>query len=809
MRTLREHYPDTLVESLLAGLATWVTLLAWTSFAERPAGYMVPLFGGCLIVAVVGMLLRTARVTALLVLLAQVVVLLLWLHHRLAGDLAVAGWLPDPASIRATVIAINDSGLAAESYAAPVPRSVPEFYPLMILTGSMTAVLVDFLAVGLRRAPLAGLPLLAAYTAPVSVLDGGVSWVKFAAAALCFLFLIAAQEAHRLGQWGHQLGSDPGTFDTQATWVSGQAIWSSARKIGVTATGLAVIVPLFVPTFTATLFNGGNGGGDGDGNAVSISNPMVDLKRDLVQGADIELVRVTTADPDPSYLRLTVLDDYDGNAWRPSTRDIPVKQRADGPVARPPGLDATIASHQVRSTVQVSDFFKSRWLPTPYPVTNVDAPGDWRYDRSTLDFISAADDQTTAGLTYRLQALDLAPTATDLSQATAAPASVFTPNTALPRDVPGSVRKLAETVTQGRQSKFEQAVALQNWFRVDGGFRYSLQRSAGNGTNDLVHFLGTGKDSRVGYCEQFAAAMALMGRSLGIPSRVAVGFLRPDKVARRTYVYSSHDLHAWPEMYFGGVGWVRFEPTPQTRAVGVPPYTTQQVPRPDASASTSARAPAPSLNRIDRSTGPSAGAKSNDTGSTVANPLVLGLLVTLLLLALLAVLPRLARALVRRRRWSAATTPPAIVEAGWRELRDTAVDLGIAWDDRVSLRATAGQLVRSFGRLDEKDDALTRGAQRGEQANPEAASALHRLVRLVEQTRYARSVPDGSGIVEQVHADVAACVAALRAGAGRRRRSRATWLPASLGTSVRGAWRGPTRTHGGGLLADPGVDRAV
>ena len=809
MRPLREYYPDTLVESLLAGLATWVTLLAWTRFAERPEGYVVPLLGGCLMVAVVGMLMRTARIPALLVALAQVVVVLLWLHHRLAGDLAVAGWIPDPTSIRATVIAINNSGLVAQAYAAPVPRSVPEFYPLLILAGSMTAVLVDFLAVGLRRAPLAGLPLLAAYTAPVSVLDGGVPWGKFAAAALCFLFLIAAQEANRLGQWGHQIGTDPGIFDTQDTRVSSQAIWSSARKIGVTATGLAVVVPLFVPTFTGTLFNGGSGGGDGDGNSVSISNPMVDLKRDLVQGADVELVRVTTADPDPAYLRLTVLDDYDGNAWRPSTRDIPVKQRADGPVARPPGLDSTVPSQQVRSTIEVSDFFKSRWLPTPYPVTSVDAPGDWRYDRNTLDFISAADDQTTAGLTYRLRSLDLAPTAAELSQATAAPASVFTPNTALPRDVPGSVRQLAETVTQGRQSKFEQAVALQNWFRVDGGFRYSLQRSPGNGTDDLVHFLGTGKDGRVGYCEQFAAAMALMGRTLGIPSRVAVGFLRPDHIGRRTYVYSSHDLHAWPEMYFGGVGWIRFEPTPQARATGVPPYTTQQVPRADPSATTSARAPAPSLNRIDRSTGPAAGAKTGDTGSTGASPALVGLLVTLLALALLAVLPRLARALVRRRRWSAASTPVAVVEAGWRELRDTAVDLGIPWDDRVSLRTTAGELVRSFGRLGEKDDALTRGAERGEHANPEAASALQRLVRLLERTRYARSAPDGSGIAEQVQADVAACVAALRAGAGRRRRARATWLPASLRTSLRRGRRSMTRTHGGGLLAEPGVDRAV
>ena len=125
--------------------------------------------------------------------------------------------------MRELLAAFGDSVLASQAYAAPVPQSVPEFYPLMILAGTLTAVLVDFLAVGLRRAPLAGLPLLAVYTAPVSVLDGGVSWLKFAAAALCFLFLIASEEAQRLSHWGHQLVPGGRIFDTQTTTVSGQA----------------------------------------------------------------------------------------------------------------------------------------------------------------------------------------------------------------------------------------------------------------------------------------------------------------------------------------------------------------------------------------------------------------------------------------------------------------------------------------------------------------------------------------------------------------------------------------------------------
>ncbi len=135
----------------------------------------------------------------------------------------------------------------SQSYAAPVPQSAPELYVLMVLAGSLTAVLIDFLAVGLRRAPLARLPLLALYTAPVSILDGGVSWLKFAAAAMCFLFLIAARRPSDSRTGATRL---PGgrVFDTQTTAVSGQAVWASARKIGLTTTGLAVVVPLFVPT---------------------------------------------------------------------------------------------------------------------------------------------------------------------------------------------------------------------------------------------------------------------------------------------------------------------------------------------------------------------------------------------------------------------------------------------------------------------------------------------------------------------------------------------------------------------------------
>ena len=806
MNTVHLRPPATWRVSLLAALCTWVTFLAWTPFAEQPAGYISPIFGACLLVALTGMLLRSARVPALLVLAGELVVLFLWLQHRWVADAALGGWIPTGDSLRAFGETLSQSVKASQAYAAPVPHTVPQFYPIMIVTGALTAAAVDFLACGIRRAPLAGLPLLAVYTAPVSLLDDGVNWLKFVAAALAFVFLLAGDEAQRLSHWGRQLTPTSHLFDSQSTRVSTSAVWSSARKIGFTVTGLAVLVPIFVPSFSGTLFSGGGNGHGKAGSSVSISNPMVDLKRDLVQGANVELVRVTTADPDPSYLRLTVLERRIGADLALGRRAIPIRQRADGSVSRPPGLIDPVRRSQMPWTISIDSNFRSRWLPTPYPVSQIHAPGDWRYDTHTLDFISAANGQTTANLTYHLQALDLQPTAAQLNDAAPAPANVFTTYTTLPKNVPSSVKDLARQVTAGAGTAFERAVRLQQWFRVGGGFRYSLARAPGNGINDLTHFLAKGPGGRVGYCEQFAAAMALMGRTLGIPSRVDVGFLRPDLIGQNTYSFSSHDLHAWPEMYFEGVGWVRFEPTPASRTGTVPTYTaTQAAPQPNPSTAPTPSSNQTRANRLDRPTPTAAGAAKNGGGPKGGSGDLLTGVVGGVLLGLLLAAPRLLRTVLRRRRWARATTPVALAEAAWAELRDSAIDLGVAWDDKVTLRTRARDLVRSFGRPGH-DDALGRGAVRGPAANPEATQALDRLVRLVERARFARSFPPDSTTRERVQEDVALCVAALRDGASRQRRTSAGWLPASLASRFAGErTAGDTRA----LPGEPGVDHAV
>lgn len=801
------------VPSLVAAATTWFSLIAWAGFVQDPGEYLGPALTAVLLVAVAGTLLRSVRTPALVVLVVQLLLLAVWFTHRWVPEEATfGGWIPTSGSVADAAVLLGEGALAAQAYQAPVPPEGAQIFPLLVLSGSLVAVLVDFLACGLRKAPVAGLPLLAVYTAPVSILDGGVPWWAFALGALGFLTLLLTEQARTLAHWGRAVSRSASAVDAGTGPLPGLSLRSSARRIGLTATSLAVVAPLVIPTLGDSLLPSGGPGGEGDGSSVAISNPMVDLRRDLVRGRDVDLVTLATPDPDPSYLRISVLDTFNGLTWKPSGRDIPAEQIASGELPDPPGLDAEVPRTEVDYRIAIEDAFDTTWLPTPYPVTSIEAPGDWRYDTDTFDFISAVEDQNGAGLEYSLTAFRTDPSAEVLQRGGAAPESVFTPYTELPEDLPDTVSDLAEEVTDGLGSKYEKAVALQSWFRNPDNFEYDLnQGPSGSANEDLVTFLTPGPEGRIGYCEQFAASMALMGRSLGIPSRVAVGFLEPDRIGDNRYVFSAWDLHAWPEMYFDGAGWVRFEPTPGTRAPEVPAYTIGNIDEPEPTEGPSASGPtqAPEQqdpNRLDEGEGgatdPTAG---GGTGGTLGRVVLVGLLLGGLVLA-----PQLLRTVTRRRRWAGATTARESAEAGWDELRDTALDLRFGWDDTVTVRNQARTLAGVFGATGpRRPDEPVRRRSVGASANPEAAHALERVVRDVEQARYSRDLVGRVGRDgDEVRADVERCTEAMYAGALKKRRRTARWLPASL---VRGdllRLRPPVRRTGH-VATEPGVDRAL
>src|SRR5207342_2661654 len=253
------------------------------------------------------------------------------------------------------------------------------------------------------RVSLAGLPLLAVYCVPISLLGSGVSWVVFVLGAAGFLLMMYLQQAAHVTRWGRPLGSTAASVDPQGFGVNTGASRTSASAVGGAALVLAVILPAFIPTLHLDglgLFGPGGSGGNG----VKVINPTIDMKRDLTLGANVPLLYLKSDDPDPSYPRIAVLTQYNGVEWTPGNRQIISDQTANGlvPLEVPP-LSPNLPLDSFNYTVTATNNFQSAWLPTQYPASDVAADGSWHYDTTTMDFLSG-DGATTAGLTYKMTA---------------------------------------------------------------------------------------------------------------------------------------------------------------------------------------------------------------------------------------------------------------------------------------------------------------------------------------------------------------------------------------------------------------------
>jgi transglutaminase-like putative cysteine protease len=118
--------------------------------------------------------------------------------------------------------------------------------------------------------------------------------------------------------------------------------------------------------------------------------------------------------------------------------------------------------------------------------------------------------------------------------------------------------ELSRRLLRGSQTPYEYVRAIERY--LDSGFSYSEQPPDASRTLDGFLF-----ESRIGYCQQFSGAMALLLRLGGVPARVATGFA-PGSLDRRAkqYVVRDVDAHSWVEAWFPGIGWVVFDPTPST-----------------------------------------------------------------------------------------------------------------------------------------------------------------------------------------------------------------------------------------------------
>jgi hypothetical protein len=261
----------------------------------KTAGWFGSGLGAVLTVGAAGLLTRRFRLPVLACLAIAVAALLLYLTVLFASHEALLGVVPTPRSMSYLADLASEGWQDSFRYAPPVPV-LPGVELLSTGGIGLVAILVDLLAVRLRRAAPAGLPLLAMYALPARFRQESASWLVFLPGAAGYLTLLVADARDRLSGWGrpvftrHWSGevSPDDRPDSTPLAVTG-------RRIGLTAVLLAVVVPLAVPDVQPRWLPGGGSGGGGS-TTVTTPDPLVSLKRQLVRADDAVVLTYRTSD---------------------------------------------------------------------------------------------------------------------------------------------------------------------------------------------------------------------------------------------------------------------------------------------------------------------------------------------------------------------------------------------------------------------------------------------------------------------------------------------------------------------------------
>ena len=659
----------------------------------------------------------------------------------------------------------------------------------------LLVIMVDALAYPLALPATSGLGILAILIVPAMIKPQSVGVLGFAAATAGYLMILGCSHWFAPdSRTGADTARNPGQFRRGAL-------------TGAAALTVTLLLQLVVPGFDQGTFPQGsrlNPFGPATG-----LNPMISLGNSLRSPSGDGRITFATNAPSTPYLRSVTVDSFSGDNWAPDDRDD-TRRLGTGRIES--GFESAAAEARVVTAVNTGQF-TSPYLPVPFAPEAVNGlTGRWSWDPATLSIRGV--DANSRNQQYVV--LSVAPQLTPdlLAQATGPIEGVPDQFIRPPDNVPEVVRTTADAVTADSPTPYARAVAIQKYLR-SSEFSYSLQSPVqggydGNGLSVLADFL----NQKSGYCIHFASAMAVMARLEGIPSRIAVGYApgRPTGAtvsiggqgALPEYEVVARDAHAWPELYFQGLGWIPFEPTP-SRGV-VPSYATDAVTPGGASTSEDndglipstgpSTQPLPSAAPLPL---PGATGEANAAGRLL--PVLYGA-GAVLLLGLLLASPHLARAAARRRRLNAP--PDGAALQAWVELRDLATDFGAAPRSSETSRDFSERLRRS-GALGESE-----GRDAG------AHRAVRSLTADFERRHYGRplSGPVGAGAAARGNGSaagadseaggpesvsggrIAAVRASLRTHAGPLGRFRAAWLPASTLAAWRRAATWPVRAAG-------------
>ncbi|MGP4032543.1 transglutaminase family protein [Pseudarthrobacter sp. 1C304] len=730
--------------------------------------------------------LRALRWRSVFITAGALAALVLILTFTFFRPHSILGFIPSGETLRQLGRYLRRASETVLAESAPVAPNAGIVLLVCAALG-LLVILIDALAYPLALPATSGLGILAILIVPAMIKPQSVGVLGFAGATAGYLMILA---------FSHWFAPDP---RTGADTARNPGQFRRGALTGALALTVTLLLQLIVPGFDQGTFPQGSRLNP-FGTATGL-NPMISLGNSLRSPSGDGRITYATNAPAAPYLRSVTVDNFNGDTWAPDDRD---STRRLGTGRMETGLEPAAAEVRVVTAVDTGQF-TSPYLPAPYAPEAVNGlTGRWSWDPATLS-IKGVD---TNSRNQQYVVLSASPQLTPdlLAQANGPVQGVPEQFLRIPDNVPEIVRRTAQTVTEGSTTAYARAMAIQRYLR-SVEFTYSLQSPVqggydGNGLSVLADFL----NQKSGYCIHFASAMAVMARLEGIPSRIAVGYA-PGRSTGGTvsiggqgalpeYEVDGRDAHAWPELYFQGLGWVPFEPTPSRGAV--PSYATDAQAPSGASTNENNDGLLPSIS-ANPAPQPTVAPLPLPGAAAPVDPAVRLLPVlyaagAVLLLGLLLASPRLVRTARRRRRLGADQAGAAAVQ-GWAELRDLAMDFGVAPRPSETPRHFSDRL-RSSGALGDPDGVDADGHR-----------AVRSLTADFERRQYGPP-PSGGGPEAAAAGTAGAETAGLGTEAGRRiaavrgslgaharplARFRAAWLPPSVMASWRAAAAAPFR----------------
>ncbi len=517
---------------------------------------------------------------------------------------------------------------------------------------------------------------------PSGLLLGGLGWVPFVLGATGWLALLLVDGQDAASRWGTPQRTGPGDVARSAGWGAGSAAPRSGSRCSP---------PRWCRAWTGGCSPAPGTAGPATAAAARITtyNPITRLRGELTLPEPGRRAALPTDDAEPDYLRMTTLDRVRRrrlaavDVLRGNLRDDGV----DDPLPTPVGLTGGQRTRPVVASVTI-DSLDAYWLPAPATPSTVDVGRPVDVGPEEPDASSPPGPTPPRLGTYSVQATRVLPDADPAGRRR--PAARRSRRTSTPVDadrrVAGDHRPRVGARRSLRLRPGRGAAGVLP--RPGEPLRLRRRRPRAGGSPDaLEDFLRS--RPRV-----LRAVRLRDGRHAAARRRALPGWRSaspPGTAPARTaaYVVTTDDAHAWPEAWFAGAGWVRFEPTPSRGGITAPVYAAPapvDPTSPGAPADTSSATPGDtgdlSESAADRKErlAAEAEARALGNGGAVAGDrptgrLVAGGAVALLLLAGPAALHRLRR----YRRW-ARPTP----EAAWQQLTEDASDLGHGWRDAES-----------------------------------------------------------------------------------------------------------------------------